>query len=150
MNSIVLKNGKHSNGLFFQTAIGVRWTYNYKYNPDGSIIVRKEKARLVAQGFSQCLEDYGETYTPVIKLTSVHILLAFANNYDYEMMSFDIKTAFFHAQLPYSIYVKQIPGYPEDNPRTVLKLLVTLYGLKQSAYEWYKLLSTLLGSLGLL
>ena len=33
-------------------AIGVRWTYDYKYNPDGSIIVGKEKARLVAQGFS--------------------------------------------------------------------------------------------------
>jgi hypothetical protein len=36
-----------------QKAIGVRWTYDYKYNPDGSIIVGKEKARLVAQGFSQ-------------------------------------------------------------------------------------------------
>jgi hypothetical protein len=34
-------------------AIGVRWTYDYKYNPDGSIIVGKEKARLVAQGCSQ-------------------------------------------------------------------------------------------------
>jgi len=38
-------------------AIGVRWTYDYKYNPDGSIIVGKEKARLVAQGFSQRPED---------------------------------------------------------------------------------------------
>lgn len=65
-------------------------------------------------------------------------------------MSFDVKTAFLHAQLPYSIYVNQIPGYPEDNPRTVLKLLVTLYGLKQSAYEWYKLLSNVLNSLGVL
>jgi Reverse transcriptase (RNA-dependent DNA polymerase) len=131
-------------------AIGVCWTYDYKYNPDGSIIVGKEKARLGAQGFSQRPEDYGKMYAPVVKLTSVRILLAFANNYDYEIMSFDIKTAFLHARLPYSIYVKQIPGYPEHNPRTVLKLLVALYGLKQSAYEWYKLLSTLLGSLGLL
>jgi hypothetical protein len=40
-----------------------------------------------------------------------------------------------------TIYVKQIPGLPEENPRTVLKLLVALYGLKQSAYKWYKLLS---------
>src|SRR5882757_9727839 len=65
-------------------------------------------------------------------------------------MSFDVKTAFLHARLPYSIYTKQIPGYPEDNPRTVLKLLVALYGLKQSAFEWYKLLSRLFGTLGLL
>jgi hypothetical protein len=34
-------------------AIGLRWTYDYKYNPDGSIIRSKEKARLVTQGFSQ-------------------------------------------------------------------------------------------------
>jgi hypothetical protein len=78
------------------------------------------------------------------------IILAFTNRYDYKIMSFDIKTAFLHARLPYSIYVKQIPGYPEENPHTVLKLLVALYGLKQSAYEWYKLLSTIFASLGLL
>ena len=66
--------------------IGVRWTYDYKYNPDGSIIRGKEKARLVAQGFSQCPENYGETYAPVVKLTSVRILLAYANKFDLEVM----------------------------------------------------------------
>jgi Reverse transcriptase (RNA-dependent DNA polymerase) len=64
-------------------------------------------------------------------------------------MRFDVKTAFLHAQLPYSIYVKQIPGYPEDNNKTVLCLLITLYGLKQSAYEWYTLLSTIFYDLGI-
>ena len=34
-------------------AIGVRWTFDYKYHPDGTVIQGKEKARLVAQGFSQ-------------------------------------------------------------------------------------------------
>ena len=52
-------------------AIGVRWIYDYKYHPDGSIIRGKEKARLVAQGFSQHPEDYGQTYAPVVKLASV-------------------------------------------------------------------------------
>ena len=130
-------------------AIGVRWTYDYKYEPDGSIIHGKEKARLVAQGFSQRPEDYDETYAPVVKLVSVHILLAFANFHDYEVMSFDVKTAFLHARLPYSIYVKQIPGYPEDDPKTVLRLLVALYGLKQSAYEWYTMLKSIFLTLGL-
>ena len=124
-------------------AIGVHWTFDYKYNPDGSIIVEKEKARLVAQGFSQRPEDFGETYAPVVKLTSIRIILAFANAHDYEIMSFDVKTAFLHARLPYSIYVKQILGYPKENPHTVLKLLIALYGLKQSAYEWYKISSVL-------
>ena len=55
-------------------------------------------------------------------------------------MSFDVKTAFLHTRLPYDIFVKQIPGFPEANPTTVLRLLVVLYGLKQASYEWYKLL----------
>jgi Reverse transcriptase (RNA-dependent DNA polymerase) len=65
-------------------------------------------------------------------------------------MSFDVKMAFLHAQLPYSIYIKQIHGYPEQNPRTILKLLVTHYSLKKSTYEWYKLLSNIFGSIGLM
>ena len=130
--------------------IGVRWTYDHKYNPDRSIIRGKEKARLVAQGFSQRPEDYGETYAPVVRLASVRLLLAFANHFDLEIMSFNVKTAFLHARLPYDIFVKQIPGYPEADPSTVLRLLVALYGLKQSSHEWYKLLSSLLASLGLL
>lgn len=64
-------------------------------------------------------------------------------------MSFDVKTAFLHARLPYDIFVKQIPGYPEADVATVLRLLVALYGLKQSAYEWHKLFSTILATLGL-
>ena len=114
--------------------IGVRWTYDYKYHPDGSIIKGKEKARLVAQGFSQRPEDYGETYAPVVKLSSVRILLAFATHFDLEVMSFDVKTAFLHARLPYDIYVKQIPGYPEADSSIVLRLLVALYGLKRGLY----------------
>ena len=59
-------------------AIGVHWVYAYKYNPDSSIIHGKEKARVVAQGFSQRSEDFDETYAPVAKMTSIRIILAYA------------------------------------------------------------------------
>ena len=65
-------------------------------------------------------------------------------------MSFDMKTAFLHARLPYDIFVKQILGFPEADINTVLRLLVALYGLKQASYEWHKLLSSTLAALGLL
>ena len=110
-------------------AIGLRWCYAYKFNPDGSIIKGKEKARLVAQGFSQRPEDYGSTYSPVAKITSIRIALAFAAHNDLEIMSFDVKTAFLHAKLSTTIFCKQIPGFPEADSSTVLQLLVTLYGL---------------------
>jgi len=91
-------------------AIGVRWVYDYKYNTDGKIIDGKEKARLVAQGFSQRPEDFNNTYAPVAKLTSDRILLAFATFHDLDIFCFDIKTAFLHAKLQTTIFIKQIPG----------------------------------------
>ena len=130
-------------------AIGLRWCYAYKYNPDGSIIVGKEKARLVAQGFSQRPEDYGNTYSPVAKMTSIRLVLAYAAHYDLEIMSFDVKTAFLHAKLSTTIFCKQIPAFPEPDPQTDLRLCVALYGLRQSSYEFYMLLLRLMVRLGL-
>lgn len=132
--------------------IGVRWCYTFKYHPNGSIRRGQEKARLVAQGFSQREGvDFkiGEIYAPVVKLTSAQIILAYASFHDYEIMSFDVKTAFLHAKLRYFLYAKQIPGFPEADPQTVLCLLVAIYGLRQSAYEFYILLLKLLLHLGL-
>jgi hypothetical protein len=74
---------------------------------------------------------------------------AYANHHDYEIMSFDVKTAFLHAKLDYLLYVKQIPGFPESDPHTVLRLLVALYGLRQSAYEFYNFFLKLLVRIGL-
>jgi len=65
-------------------------------------------------------------------------------------MSFDIKMAFLHAKLTLDIYCKQIPGFPEANPHTVLHLLVALYGLRQSLYEFYMLLLKIMMCLGLI
>jgi hypothetical protein len=130
-------------------AIGVRWCYAYKFHPDGSIIKGKEKARLVAKGFSQRPEDYGSTYSPVAKITSIRIALAYAAHNDLEIMSFDVKTAFLHAKLSTVIFCKQIPGYPEADPSTVLRLLVALYGLRQSSYEFYMLLRKLMTRIGM-
>ena len=67
----------------------------------------------------------------------------------WRFMSFDVKTAFLHAKLSTTIYCKQIPGCPEADPQTVLHLLVALYGLRQSSYEFYMLLLRLMVHLGL-
>ena len=61
-------------------------------------------------------------------------------------MSFDVKL---HTKLDYLLYVKKIPGFPEADPQTVLCLLVAIYGLCQSAYEFYIFFLKLLICLGL-
>ncbi|RDB27573.1 Retrovirus-related Pol polyprotein from transposon TNT 1-94 [Hypsizygus marmoreus] len=130
-------------------AIGVRWVFDYKLNPDGSIIRGKEKARLVAQGFNQRPEDYGNTYAPVAKMTSIRMVLAYAALHDYELMCCDVKTAFLNALLSHEVYCKQIPGFPEADPALVYLVLRALYGLKQSSFEWYSLLCSVLEGIGL-
>ena len=136
-------------------AIGVWWVYAYKYHPDGTIIQGKEKARLVAQGFSQHPEDYGTTYAPVAKLTSIRIVLALAAKYDYELVTYDVKTAFLHALLDRIIFCKHIPGFPvpamdDGAPADALQVLRAIYGLRQSSHEFYVLLRGVLESIGLL
>lgn len=117
--------------------IGLRWVYDFKYNPDGSIQWGNEKARLVAQGFAQRPDSYDETYAPVARLPTIRIVFASAAAWDWHIFSFDVKTAFLHSKLKSEVYVRQIPGFPEADPSLVLKLLVALYGLKQAAFAWF-------------
>ena len=58
------------------------------------------KAQLVAKGYRQVQGvDYDETFSPVVKLKSVRIMLAIAAFYDYEIWQMDVKTAFLNGSL---------------------------------------------------
>jgi hypothetical protein len=82
-----------------ERAIGLKWVYTYKKDANSVNIVGKEKARVVAQGFSQRPGQFDETYAPVAKMASVQILLTWAAVHDLEIYQFDCKTAFLHAKI---------------------------------------------------
>jgi len=60
----------------------------------------RNKARLVAQGFSQIEGiDFGETYAPVVRLESIRILLAYASHHNFKLQQMDVKNAFLNGPL---------------------------------------------------
>jgi hypothetical protein len=57
--------------------IGTKWVFKNKQGEDGEVL--RNKARLVAQGYSQVEGlDFGETFAPAVHLEVIRILLAFA------------------------------------------------------------------------
>lgn len=122
-----------------------KWVYRIKRGPDGR--VDKYKARVVAVGTSQIQGiDYFETYSPVVKLTSLRLLLALGNAEGMCMRQLDVKTAYLHGKLEETVYMEQPPGFGDGS--SVCKLHKSLYGLKQSGRTWNKTLDEILLELG--
>src|SRR6267154_2137373 len=108
------------------------------------------KACLVTQGFSQILGvDYGATFAPVIKTASVRFITALACRNDWELDTFNARRAFLWGILKEEIYMRQPKGFEEgDWTLLVWLMLRTIYGLKQSAMEWYEQVRAVMIELG--
>jgi Reverse transcriptase (RNA-dependent DNA polymerase) len=130
--------------------IGSKWVLKAKKDAAGNVV--RYKARLVAQGFSQIGGvDYDDTYAPVAKLASTRAVIAMANRLRMEMHQIDIKGAYLNGELNDNevLYMQHPPGYKSPDAGTrVLRLVKTLYGLKQSGRRWYQKLSSVFDSLG--
>lgn len=115
-----------------RSIISTKWIFRRKYNSDGSLA--RYKARFVVRGFSQQPGlDFYETFSPVLKMTSLRFLLALATIYDYHIHQMDVITAFLHGVLREEIFISQPEAYIKPgNESKVCRLLKSLYGLKQA------------------
>ncbi|CAL2226755.1 unnamed protein product [Prunus armeniaca] len=78
--------------------VGCRWIYKIKRNSYGTI--SRYKARLVAQGFSQEHGlDYDETFSPVVRHTTVRLVLSLVTMFKWDLRQLDVKNAFLHGEL---------------------------------------------------
>ncbi|KAD3338048.1 hypothetical protein E3N88_33569 [Mikania micrantha] len=122
-----------------QKLVDCKWVYKLKEGIEG-VEKPRYKARLVAKGFTQREGiDYTEIFSPVVKHTSIRVILALTAVYDLELEQLDVKTAFLHGVLDEQIYMKQPLGFVDkEQPNKVCLLKKSLYGLKQSPRQWYR------------
>ena len=84
--------------------VGNKWVFKKKFSAEGK--VEKYKAHLVAKGYSQVEGiDFGEIFSPVVKITSIIFILAIATTFDLEIEHMDEKTTFLHGDLEEEIYM---------------------------------------------
>nr|GFD33347.1 retrovirus-related Pol polyprotein from transposon TNT 1-94 [Tanacetum cinerariifolium] len=124
--------------------IKTKWIFKNK--KDESSLVIRNKARLVAVGYSQQEGiDYDETFAPVARIEAIHLFLAYAAHKDFIVYHMDVKTSFLNRILKEEVYVGQPPGFfSKQYPDHVYALDKALYGLKQAPRAWYDVLSQFL------
>ncbi|KAF5481944.1 hypothetical protein F2P56_002554 [Juglans regia] len=108
------------------------------------------KAQLVAKGFHQLANlDYGQTYNPVVKPTTIQVVLPLAYSTGWAMRQIDIQNAFLHGTLFEEVYMTQPSGFSHLlYPFHVCRLNKAIYSLEQAPRAWFSRLSSCLLQLG--
>ncbi|GJW34560.1 putative ribonuclease H-like domain-containing protein [Tanacetum coccineum] len=125
-------------------AIGTKWVYINKKDKRGIVI--RNKARLVAQGYTQEERiDYDEVFSLVARIEAIRLFLAYASFKDFVVYQMDVKSTFLYGKIKEEVYVCQPLGFEDPEfPNKVYKVEKELYGLHQAPRAWYETLSTYL------
>nr|GEY01921.1 hypothetical protein [Tanacetum cinerariifolium] len=106
----------------------------------------RNKARLVAQGHTQ--EEginYEEVFTPVTRIESIRLFLAYASFMGFMVYQMDVKYTFLYGTIEEEVYVYQPLGFKDPNYLDKdYKVVNALYGLHQALRAWYETLANYL------
>ncbi|GJS05237.1 putative ribonuclease H-like domain-containing protein [Tanacetum coccineum] len=94
-----------------------RWIEAMNKTDEMGIVIRN-KARLVAQGYTQEEGiDYDEVFSPVARIEAIRLFLAYALYKDFVVYQMDVKSAFLYGKIEEEVYLCQPPGFedPEND-----------------------------------
>ena len=113
--------------------------------------VERLKARLVVKGFTQIYGlDYNNTFSPIVKMAFVRLLLSLASMHHWPLYQLEIKNIFLHGNLQEEVYMEQPPGFVgQEESNIICKLKKSLYGLKQSPRAWFGRFNIVVQAFGL-
>ena len=86
-----------------------KWVYRIKNEYDGS---NRYKVRLVVKGFQQKKGiDYSDIFSPVVKMSTIRLILGMVAAENLHLEQLDEKTAFLHDDLEEDIYMIHPEGF---------------------------------------
>ncbi|GKC36923.1 ribonuclease H-like domain-containing protein, partial [Tanacetum coccineum] len=101
--------------------IGIKWVLKNKRDKRGIVI--RNKARLVAQGYTQEEGiDYEEVFAPAARIEAIRLFLAYASYIGFTVYQMDVKSAFLYGTIDEEVEK-------------------AMYGLHQAPRAWYGTLS---------
>jgi hypothetical protein len=122
----------------------------FKIKSDEHGHITRYRARLVAKGFLQREGvDYGDIFSPVVRYSTLRILLALAAHYGMFKRHLDCPKAFTQADLDTPCYMKPPPGM-KVRSGFCLELVKSIYGIKQASRLFHSLMIAFLQTLGFL
>ena len=115
MNSMTSNEFQNLVELFdVAKAIGCEWVFKTKKDSLGNIEIYK--ARLIAKGFTQNEGiDNKETFSPIYKKDSLHIIMTLVAHFDLELEQMDVKTTFLNGNLQEEVYMKKQKGFSSSS-----------------------------------
>ncbi|XP_019054011.1 PREDICTED: uncharacterized protein LOC109114964 [Nelumbo nucifera] len=89
--------------------------------------------------------DFTKTFSPVVKPSTIRLLLTLVVSLSWPLRQIDIQNAFLHGDLCEEVCMSQPPEFVDDSRLShVCRLRKSLYGLKQAPHAWYSKLSSFL------
>lgn len=111
----------------------------FKTNLHASDNIERYKIRLVAKGFNQTKNiDYLKTFTLVIKMTTIRLLISLASSKNWLLHQSNINTNLLRIELFEMAYMKCPLGLNVPKKGLVCRLNKFIYGLQQTSRQCHE------------